>query len=162
MASLTDIGRAALAKAVLDKSATLFLAWGEGDVAWDTVPISFPSSITGLVAEIGRAPCLAAMFVTPDEAGEIITASGNFAVSVDPTTYLYLRADFGYTAAPTATIREYGLFIDCELEPGLPPGQTYFLPSEIAAPGLLLAAETCTAIARSPATQHSFKFVMPF
>lgn len=162
MANLTDSGRAALAKAIVDKAASLYLAWGEGDPAWDADPISFPSDITALTDEVGRAKVVAAMFVLPDVAGEIETANGNYAVSLVPTPYIYLRADFAYLDAPTATIREYALFIDCVPVVGTPLGQTYFLPTEIDEVGLLMAAETCTAISRSSDTQHSFKFVMPF
>jgi hypothetical protein len=45
---------------------------------------------------------------------------------------------------------------------GLPPGQRYFAPPEIADPGLILAAQIFTpAINRSPSVRQVIDFVMP-
>ena len=45
---------------------------------------------------------------------------------------------------------------------GLPPGQQYFAPADIADPGLLLAAQiVLPRINRSPSVRQTVEFVLP-
>lgn len=158
MAVLTTVGRAALAAAV--KARPLHLAWGTGDPAWDANPIPELLSATELVNELGRVAATAVGYATPDENGEILVPTGKFTASLTPTNYLHLRYDFGFTDAPDDDIREAGLFMDSEIIDGLPAGQRYFLPAEVADPGTLLALEYFPAVVRSALVRQSFEFVL--
>lgn len=162
MASLTDRGRAALAKAVFDKSSTLFLAWGSGDAGWGSSPPAPAANAIALTAELGRARLLAASYVNPDAGGVISTPSGNYTASVDPTTYLYLKFDFGYAFPAGLSIREVGLFIDAAVDPGLDLGQKYIPVADVTEDGNLLVTERFAAITSNPVVGQIFQFVLPF
>jgi hypothetical protein len=172
LATLTNAGRAAFALA-LSKGA-LHIAWGSGDPAWDEPDAELPSLVTAtaLVNEIGRRTPGTVGFVEPDEAGDIaipVSVGGEGAVQVaryrsvpGPTPFLYMRAHYMYADASNALIREMGLFSNTELVEGLPPGQQYFVPAEIANPGLLVAAQiVIPRINRSPSIRHTTEFVLP-
>jgi len=171
-AVLTKIGRAALVKAV--KERPLFLAWGSGDPAWDTEGAEFPPLVdaSALVAEVGRRIPTLVSFATPNENGGIVIPKGRtpsgevqearYAVSESPTPYLYVQTAYSFSDAADAVIREIAVFMDSTVKPGLPPGQQYFLPSEIDDPGLILAVQIFTpAINRSPSVRQVIDFVMP-
>lgn len=172
LATLTKTGRAAIAKALADHP--LHLAWGIGDPAWDDEGVDIPSLVnaTALTAEVGRRKPAAVGFVEPDEQGEIVIpveqgAGGDVQEmryrQVDgPTPYLYIRVNFNFGDASNQTIREIGLFMDTETDPDLPPGQGYFVPGEIANPGLLVAAQAVVPpINRSPNVRQTVEFVLP-
>lgn len=158
MAILTYSGRAALAAAL--KYRPLHIAWGTGNPAWDT-GLQAPSiNENGLVAEIGRRTILIAQYCTPDDAGLISIPGGRFTVSPTPTHWLYIRATFDYSDAPTSMIREVAIFSGTEVVAGLPAGQMYFEPNQVSNPGLLLAIDRFPAISRSPSVRQSFDFVL--
>lgn len=160
-AILTRPGRAALAAAVRAK--TLYIAWGSGNPAWGTNPPDPPVTTAALYAELGRRVATVKDFVTPDEAGEIETPSGErFTYSASPTQHLLVRANFAYGDSPTATIREVGVFTDTVLDTGLPPSQSYFPPADVADIGLLLVYERRPQYARSIATRETIEFVITF
>jgi len=158
MAVLTTSGRAALATAIKDRP--LHLGWGTGDPAWDANPIPEVLSTTELLNELGRVEATVIGYATPDENGEIQVPTGTFTASETPTNYLHLRRDFGFDDAPDADIREAGLFMDSVIVEGLPAGQRYFVPAEVADPGSLLALEYFPAIDRSALVRQSFEFVL--
>jgi hypothetical protein len=55
-----------------------------------------------------------------------------------------------------------GVFMDTRFVEGLPPGQQYFTPAEIADSGLLLAAQIILPrINRSPSVRQTVEFVLP-
>lgn len=172
LATLTNIGRAAIAKAISER--TLHLAWGSGNPAWDEEGAQLPSLLTAeaLVNEIGRHSLSSVGFVTPDEAGDIIipvavgaddaVQEARYRKVTGPTPYLYCLINYAYGDASNAIIREFGLFMDTELVAGLPKGQLYFTPAQIKSPGLLLAAQIVVPpINRSPSVRQSVEFVMP-
>lgn len=159
MAILTNVGRAAWAAAI--KELPLFLAWGSGDVAWDTVAIPPALADTALVAELGRAVVTLTGFAEPDDEGAIETPTGNYTLVAGPTHNLYLRFDFGFADAVAETIREVGLYINTTVVAGLPAGQRYFLPAQIDEPGTLLALERfALPLERSPLVRQQFEFVL--
>lgn len=158
MAILTTSGRTALAIALANE--TLHLAWGSGDLAWDEEPVPEPVGDTALVAEVGRRASTVVQFCVPDEAGDIVVPTGRFQLQEEPSNNLYLRFNFDFTDAETSVIREAAIFMGTEKVPGLPPGQLYFVPSEIANPGTLIALERFPAIIRSGAVRQSFEFVL--
>lgn len=163
MAIRTTVSRAALARAIRAQSATIYLAWGSGDPDWDANIEAYPvtDDMTALTAEIGRRKLSYSCFAVPDEAGELVTPSGQFAPSETPEQYLYLRFTFDLADAAGATIRETGLYLFCEPVEGLPAGQAYFTPAQIADPGMLFAVERFVGFARSPDVTQVFGFVIP-
>ncbi|HZF61925.1 MAG TPA: hypothetical protein VEZ52_09930 [Desulfovibrio sp.] len=172
LATLTKTGRAAIAAAITNEK--LYLAWGSGNEAWDAPDAVLPSLIdaTGLVAEVGRRIVSSVGFVTPDDSGGIVIpvsqgANGEvqearYSPSATPTPYLYVLTNFDFADAANAVIREMGIFMGGSPVEGLPPGQRYFLPAEIANPGLLMAAQIILpSINRSPSVRQSVEFVLP-
>lgn len=160
MTILTTSGRTALAIAV--RGQPLHLAWGTGDVAWDTTPEAEPIGATGLVAELGRRAFNTVQYVVTDAEGAIITPSGRYSVSGTPTNMIYVAADFDYTDASSAIIREVGVFLGTQLVAGLPAGQVYFEPGDVADPGTLFALQRVPRITRSPSVRQGFEYVLKF
>ncbi len=170
-ATLTRTGRAAIVKAL--KSRPLHLAWGTGDADWDEDAAVLPPLIDrqSLFNEIGRRTASVVAFAVPDEDGGIIVPTGEvngeltlvkYSITDDPSPFLYVQTHFWFDDAPNQKIRELGLFMDTEVDPACPPGQRYFLPSEITNPGLLLAAQIVKpGIDRSPAIRQAIEFVLP-
>ena len=158
MAVLTTSGRTAMAVAL--KAHPLHLAWGRGDPAWDAAPINESLAATALTDELGRVAVAVSGYAVPDPAGLIEVPTGFFTLSATPTHHLYLRFDFGFADAADQVIREAGLFIDSTMVAGLPAGQRYFVPADVADPGTLVALEHFPAIFRSPLKREQFEFVL--
>ena len=73
-----------------------------------------------------------------------------------------MLTNFDFADAANAVIREMGIFMGGSPVEGLPPGQRYFLPAQIANPGLLMAAQIILpSINRSPSVRQSVEFVLP-
>ena len=172
LATLTKTGRAAIAKAISVRP--LHLAWGTGDAAWDAAGAVLPSLVdsTALVCEIGRRTVSSVGFVEPDGAGGIVIPVGikpdgtveeaRYKQVEGPSPYLYVRVNYDFNDANNAVIREMGVFMDTETKPELPSGQQYFTPSELAVPGMLLAAQIIQPpINRSPSVRQTIEFVLP-
>ena len=160
MAILTNSGRAAAAAAI--KAQSLYMAWGGGDVSWDTTPVAEPADATSLVNELGRRRVTQAMFCLPDPQGELVVPTGRFTVSDAPTKYLYMRFSFDFTDAAASTIREAAVFSGTTAKASVPAGQDYIVPSEIENPGLMLALEHIDALVRSASDRQQFEFVIQF
>lgn len=159
MAILTKSGRVVIAESI--KARDIHIAWGLGDGAW-TVPPSEDSEATELMDEVGRRAATEVSYVVPDVAGDIIQPSGRFSRSVTPTNHLYIATTFDFGDASSSEIRESAVFVGTELVGGLPPGQQYFPPSDVAAPGRLLHLENLAPIYRSPAIRESFEVIITF
>ena len=171
LATITKSGRAAFAAALAGKP--LHLAWGTGDPAWDTDPSSVPSLVnaTALVAEVGRRTVTQIGFVVADPDGDIVIPTGTtsggdvqesrYRLVTEPTPNLYLRVAYQFGDAANLTIREMAIFSDTQTNPELPPGQRYFTPGELVAPGILVAAQILdTPIKRSPSVRQTEEFVL--
>jgi len=158
MAILTNSGRAALAAAIVAKP--IHLAWGSGDAAWDTTPVAVTTAATALVSEIGRRTATVTKYCTPQAGGELIIPTGEFTESLIPTRYIYLRFNFDFVDSPIASIREVAVFSSTQMVDGLPVGQRYFLPTQVASPGILMAIERIAKFDRSPSVRQSFEFVI--
>lgn len=173
LATLTNSGRAAIARAIRERR--LGFAWGTGEPAWDAMTdAELPSLVerTALYNEIGRRVVSSANFVLPDEFGGIVVPVGTmpdgsveearYSVSDRPTPYLYLRCNYDFGDAANAEIREIGVFMDTVPASGLPPGQQYFTPDEIEDAGELLAMQILRPrILRNPSVRQSIEFVLP-
>lgn len=161
MAVLQQAGRIAMAKAVAAQ--TIHIAWGRGLPAWDDTPEPEPVSAVGLVDEIGRRLVTEVLFVKPDVLGDIELPSGNkYSISAEPTTYLLLRATFGFTDAEGENVREMGVFFGTQLKAEVPAGTRWVLPAQLDNPGEIYTLERRTAVYRSGATRQVEEIILPF
>jgi len=159
MPILTKSGRVCIAESVSLRA--VHIAWGTGDGSWVTPPSEDPNA-TALLTEIGRRTADTVAFVVPDVAGAIVLPTGSFSLSVTPTNNLYIKTSFDFADASSSVIREIGIFIGSVMVGGLPGGQRYFAPSDVADPGRLLHLENIEPIFRSPAIRESFESVITF
>lgn len=159
MTILVQSGRIAIAQSLAAQP--LHLAWGIGNGSWTTPP-SESASATALISELGRRQIVDVGYVVPDVDGLIVLAAGSFTVSTDPTKYLYLKADFDFADASSSVIREIGLFVGSTMVGGLPGGQRYFVPSEVATQGRMVSLQNLVPIYRSPAIRENFEIVIEF
>lgn len=162
MGIITNSGRAAAAKAV--KEQTLYLAWGTGGSDWSAEAPPEDELSTGLRNEVGRKALFRSLFVHPDDDGEItISEHGRYAVSTEPTPYLFLEFEFDFRDGAGETIRELGIFMGGKIKDGLPPGQSYFIPAEVEEPGTLFMLEHReTALERTTSERCHIAYVIPF
>lgn len=159
MPILTKSGRVVIAESIALRA--IHCAWGTGDGTW-TVPPSEDSNATNLMAEVGRREASEVAFVVPDVAGDIVLPSGKYSRSVTPTNHLLVVTNFEFTDAQSSVIREMGIFVGSTMIGGLPGGQKYFVPAEVATPGRLLHIENFAPIFRSPAIRENFEVVITF
>jgi hypothetical protein len=116
---------------------------------------------TELVSEVGRRVAASVEFVVPDPNGNLFTPGGQrWSVSPDATRYLYVAVQFDFLEASTETIREVGIFVDSVRADGVPDGQLYLTPEEIAEPGYLLLLDRFAGINRSPSARQGFSYVL--
>lgn len=160
MATLTDSGRIAMAKAIADLP--IFMSWGEGDGAWtETVPDELVTA-TSLQNVVGYRQATSVQFCEESPDGEISIPAGTFTVSETPTRHLYLKFVFDFEDASGGTIREIGVKTGTTTAEGLPEGRQYFLPAEITAAGDLLLIEHRKPIYREIGVRETFEFVVTF
>lgn len=159
MPILTKSGRIAIAESIAARP--IHVAWGTGDGTWITPPAE-DADATALMGEVGRRTASEVAYVVPDVAGDIELPTGRFTRSLTPTNNLFVHTQFEFTDASSNVIREIGIFVGTETDSGLPPGQTYFVPSEVTDPGRLLHLENLAPIFRSPAVRESFDVVIIF
>jgi hypothetical protein len=157
MSVLTKSGRTALAVSL--KTQPIHLAWGLGDGVWTDVPEASINA-TSLVNEVGRRIVDEVLFCEGDENGLLVTPTGRFSATEEPTNQLYFHCTFDFEDASAETIRELGIFIGTEISEICPPGQRYFVPSELTDPGILLIYETTVPLIRTAATREAFSFVV--
>jgi hypothetical protein len=157
MAVLTKAGRTALAVSL--KTQPIHLAWGAGDREWQTAPEENIQA-SSLMNEVGRRIVDEVVFCEGDENGLLVAPTGRFSATEYPTNQLYIHCTFDFEDASTETIRELGIFIGTEISEASPPGQRYFVPPEIANPGILLTFENTVPLIRTAATREAFSFVV--
>jgi hypothetical protein len=159
-AILTTSGRIAIAAAI--KARTAHLAWGSGDAAWGNTPPEPPANSSSLLAEVGRRRATQVDYCAPNVNGAISVPEGKFNVSTTPTNSLYFRFHFEFEEAVGATIREQAIFLDTVAAAGVPAGQFYLTPAQVAQPGTLLVIERRAPIVRAITTRQLFEFVVTF
>lgn len=160
MPILAKSGRVVIAESIAARP--VHLAWGTGNGLWTTVVPAEDADATSLMNEVGRRTADEVSYVVPDPAGTIVLPTGSFSPSVTPTNHLYIRARFTFTDAPSSVIRELAAVVGSVPVAGLPAGQRYFTPAQIAQPGRLLHLEHFQPIYRSPAIEESFEIVITF
>ncbi|MBI1207465.1 MAG: hypothetical protein GC191_09290 [Azospirillum sp.] len=158
MAVMVTRGKTAFAIALAARP--LHLAWGAGDPAWDTTPVTEPLNATGLVAELGRRAPGVLEYCTPLVGGSIVVPNGSFQPSGAATNCIHFVFYFDYLDAPDGVIRELGLFAGTEISGSVPGGQTYFQPGDVLDAGDLLALQRIGKINRTSAIRQSFEFVL--
>jgi hypothetical protein len=159
-AILTTSGRIAIATAI--KARTAHLAWGTGDAGWGNTPPAPPSNASALLAEIGRRKSRSIDFVTPNANGDIVVPEGKFSISATPTNILCFDFFFDFEDGVGSTIREQAIFLDTVAAGGVPVGQYYLEPADIANPGVLLVIQRTAPIIRELTTRQRFQFVVTF
>jgi hypothetical protein len=157
MAVLTKSGRTALAVSL--KARPIHLAWGLGNGEWTVAP-NEDIQASSLMNEVGRRIVDEVVFCEGDEEGLLVTPTGRFTATEEPTNQLYFHCTFDFEDASTETIRELVIFIGTEVSDVCPPGQRYFAPSEIVDPGILLVYENTVPLIRTAATREAFSFVV--
>lgn len=162
---LQDDGRFAQAMAIAAQP--IYLAWGNGNPAWDallpTDPArQTPSNATALVAECGRRLATNVGFAQPDANGLIELASGKYTEVAGPTPYVYLRFVFDYADAANQTLRERAIFVGGQTAAGLPAGQRYFVPGQVATLGRCYAMVRVAPFVRDPSVRMVYETVLPF
>lgn len=160
-AILTHSGRVAVAASIKARAAH-HLAWGSGNVGWGDTPPSPPANATALVAEIGRLKATQVEYAVPATNGAISIPEGNYDITNTPTNNLYFKFHFEFADAVGSTIRETGIFLDTVPAAGVPVGQVYLLPAQVAQPGTLLVLERRSPIVREITTRQLFEFVVTF
>lgn len=160
MPILTKSGRVVIAESITLRP--IHLAWGTGDGAWISPPAE-DSNATVLLNEVGRRAVSEIAYVVPDEDGDVQLPNGTkFSRSVTPTNHLLFATNFEFEDAQSTVIRNVALFIGSTTVGGLPAGQRYFVPAEIATPGRLMHLENIAPIFRSPAIRENFQIVISF
>jgi hypothetical protein len=154
-------GRIALAAAIKASTAH-HLAWGSGNTAWGSNPPAPPANSTALLAEVGRRRATAVEFCTPDVNGPISVTEGKFSTTNTPTQNLYFKFHFDFEDGVGSTIREMAIFLNTVLAAGVPSGQFYLAPSQVAQSGSLLVIERRAPIIREITTRQLFEFVVTF
>ena len=131
----------------------------QAQAVYGTPPLS--ASYSALTGEIGRRAVSSVEFVTPDPNGNLYTPGGDrWSVSSTATRYLYVATQFDFLEAATETIREVGIFVDGVRAAGVPEGQLYLTPEEVAEPGYLLLLDRFAGIPRSPSSRQGFSYVL--
>lgn len=151
------------------------LALGRGDPAWDAVVRTDPLwqsqllpdavQARALVDEIGRRLADEVAFVLPDPQGDIVLPDSRWSRTVPGavSNHLYVQVFLDYPDATMETVREIGLFVGGVSMDGLPPGQRWFAPADMASPGhLIRLGRYAVPSFRSPSDRALFHFVETF
>ena len=117
---------------------------------------------TALLNEVGRRTVDEVLFCVPDPEGDLVTPTGRFTASDEPTNNLHMRFTFDFEDSPGEIIRELGIMVNTVVDELLPDGQRYFQGAEITDPGILLVLEHTVPLVRTAATRETFSFVVTF
>jgi hypothetical protein len=121
-----------------------------------------PEPINGssLIDEVGRRLLHSANFCTPSLNGDIIVPNGRYELSLEPTNHLHVSFKYDFPDGAGEIIRELGVFINTEVEAGLPIGQKYYDADQIADQGIMMLLEYINPLSRDNATRETFEFVI--
>lgn len=131
------------------------------DIAYVAARRILDGTETALIAEAGRRLANTVAFVTPDDDGAFELPSGaRYSFSDVPTRSLYVSANFAFSDAADAVIREVGIYLNTMTTEGVSDEKPYLLPAEIADPGILLLIDRPTPILRSAASASQLAYVI--
>lgn len=162
MAALQDDGR--IGECAIFIGLPIHVAWGRGNPAWDNAPEPEPTTAVALVDEVGRRTATQVQFVIPDVAGEIELPGGaKYKASAVPTKWAHVRVVFDYEDADDEVLREVAVFFGSVPIAGLPAGQRYFTPAQIAAGGRMKVLQRLqNKLVREAGVRQTFEYVLPF
>ena len=161
MQVLQQNGRKLLAKALMAMPA--HVAWGRGDGLWNDPPAT-PSDRTALLDEIGRRLATEVAYVVPATAldSEIeLPGAQHYKRSAEPSAYLYVRAAFGFEEAQGESVRECAVFFGTVAAAGVPAGQRYLTPDQLANTGDIWSLEYRARMVRSGTVKGHEEIVIP-
>lgn len=115
---------------------------------------------TDLDDEIGRKRASFVGFVESDNDGEILTDGGSWTLSEDPTPHVLIQATFLVDEAEDSTIREFGVFVNTEVDGGVPEGQNYIEPADIVDKGFLCMKQKTAPLVKNDIGELSRNFVI--
>lgn len=156
----------------------IYLAFGkfpEGyENSWTTSPpnveeVTDPELIseigilsTELLEEIGRRRVVISHYVTPDPEGIIGIGEDYFSVSATPTNYLYLKFILDPSDGGSETICQLGIFVNVVPNEGIPAGQFWLAPEEIAEKGDMCLLENIAIETMSPLEKTIMECIVEF
>ena len=147
--------------ASLLKEQSFFLAVGRGSEDWDSVMVPPSPADTDLVDKVGVTRLRQIEFATPDDAGEISMLDGSkFAISAEPTRYLYLTFKLDLADASPNTLRECGVYAGTELAEGIPSGQFYIPAEDVVSYGVPINIDRFNSIVRDGASEQAFSSIL--
>lgn len=118
--------------------------------------------VSTLVHEVGRRKHSTRSYVIPDSNG-MIQANGQRWTSVQyETKHICITFRFEGDEAIGIDISQIMLFINTEVDPALPPGQMYFIPSQIVDPGNAYMAENLDPFPRNVGKREQFEVVITY
>ena len=151
----------------VDVSTGIVTRVGAGTIPNDaTVNVTFEVSFnvllteTDLDDEIGRKAASSVSYVVADAGGTIITDGGTWSLSGTKTNHVVVQATFPVGEATGEDIMEFGVFIDVEKEVGVPGGQTYLEPADVADGGVMVLKQKAQAIDKDTVGELSRSFVL--
>ncbi|MBN8243313.1 hypothetical protein JF546_09850 [Nitratireductor aquimarinus] len=159
MAIWTLGGRQVAAQLLLGE--TFFLGVGEGDPAWDTVPVDASPGDIDLVDRVGVTRLRDIQFATEDPGGSITMADGSkWSFTAQPTRYVFLDFKLDLADGEGHTLRETGLFHGTELAPAVPAGQMYVPNADIVDYGRLMQVDRFNSVIRDGSLEQRFTYII--
>jgi len=160
-------------EALLMSQQQIYLALGRGIPDWDVNVPPAPSSLAGLVDEIGRIKVTQVAFVQPSPAGEIelegASSIERYTASAVPTRWLHLRFALSFADAQGETIREAAIYFGTVPKATVPAGQRWLAPADIDKPGWMKLYERrggdkppAPKIVRVPGDRPTFEYVIEY
>ena len=147
-----------------------YLAWGtarsDTDISkWraeNTPPAEDPAT-TDLLLEVGRRIVTDKAYVKEDkENGTVEANNTKWARSATPTNHFYLMFKFEAKDAPTAVLRQVGLFTGTQKKASVPATKYFLLPEDLENKGALFMYQNIAPIVRNTATREVFEYVITF
>ncbi|WP_240939316.1 hypothetical protein [Diaphorobacter sp. HDW4A] len=114
--------------------------------------------------EIGRRLATEVAYVVPatEIDGDIELPGKIFYKRVaEPSQFLFVRATFGFDDAVGESVREMGVFFGTQIAAGVPAGQRYLSPDQIADAGEIWSMEFRARMVRDGGTKGNEEIVIP-
>ncbi|RUM44890.1 MAG: hypothetical protein DSY80_03905 [Desulfocapsa sp.] len=158
---LPFVGSTTVIRAI-DKT-NIWLAIGRGDAAWGDAPAEPSLTEVALTDPVGMLRLTEKQFVVKSASGTIETNDGQkWAVSVEPTRYLYVRYVLKTSEAVGNTLREWGLYLDPTVKGSVPAGQNFVAIDDFEDIGDFLAFRRVAPIIHNGTLRNTISEVITF